>query len=103
MTTSDLVFTETSTYINTPCPPYCDLKPLHPVDNLQGDDGDFRIHSGPKFGALLAGYAEEYAHAPGLLRVRVALTQEADFDDPAGLHKLAEDATAAAEWLAAQR
>lgn len=107
MTTSDLVFTASSTYINTPCPPYCDLKPLHPVDNLQGAGGDFRIHGGPKFGTLLEGYAEEYVRAPGVLRPRVYIASEPDqtidFDDPAELRQLAANATAAAEWLEAQR
>lgn len=102
-TTDELVFTEQVTYIATECPSYCDLPPLHPVDNHDGDDGDFRIHNGPKFGSLLVGYAEEYTHAPGDLRVRVWLNQEATFDDPAGLRKTAEDCLRAAEWLEAQR
>ena len=103
MTTTDLVFTEISTYINTPCPTYCNLPALHPVDNLGGDDGDYRIHGGPAFGILLEGYAEEYVSAPRDLRVRVWLTQEATFDDAAGLRRLASDALEAAAWLEAQR
>ncbi len=98
ITTHDLVFTEESTYISTPCPPYCTLKPLHPVDNLQGEGGDFRIHGDHYPGVLLSGYAEEYTHAPGVLRVKVDLAA-ATFDDPAGLRKLATDALSAAEWL----
>ena len=99
---TELVFTEPVTYIATPCPPYCDLKPMHPVDNEDGDDGDFRIHGGPKFGGLLEGFAEEYTHAPGELRVRVGLHEEATFD-PAGLRRLATDAIAAADWLESHR
>ena len=102
-TTDGLVFTEPVTYIATACPPYCDLPLMHPVDNLDGEDGDFRIHGGPQFGSLLSGYAEEYTHAPGDLRVRVWLTQEATVEDGAGLRQLAEDCLRAAEWLEAQQ
>jgi hypothetical protein len=100
-TNEKLVFTEPTTYIATPCPPYCDLKSMHPVDNEGGDNGDFRIHGGPTFGALMEGFAEEYVSAPGELKVRVWLSQEATFADPAGLRQLAADALEAAEWLEA--
>lgn len=42
----DLVFRETSTYIRTKCPDYCNLPAMHPVDNLGGEHGDFRGHRG---------------------------------------------------------
>lgn len=100
---ADLVFNETSTYIATPCPDYCDLPLMHPVDNVGGEKGDFRGHGGPEFGQHLTGYAEEYTHSPGVLVVGVevhtdgyrTLTVEQ-------LRQLAVDAEAAAQWLEAQ-
>ncbi len=96
--------TESPTYIATPCPPWCELPTMHPVDGLGGEGGDFRIHSGPRFGPFLYGYAEEYVKAPGELRVGVDLeASDIEIATPAELRRLAADATAAAEWLESQQ
>lgn len=103
--TTELVFTEDLTYIATPCPPYCNLPLMHPVDNIGGEDGDCRIHGGPDWGRFLHGYAEEYTHSPVDLRVRVELNTEGAGPDltPAELRRLAADAESAARWLEATR
>lgn len=103
--TNDVVFTEPVTYIATPCPPYCTLKPMHPVDNHDGDDGDFRIHGGPLFGSGVAGFAEEYVSAPGELRVYVDL--DASMWDGARLtvtqlRDISDALREATAWLEAQ-
>ena len=62
------------------------------------------IHSGPRFGLFLCGYAEEYVKAPGELRVGVDLeASDIEIATPAELRRLAADATAAAEWLESQQ
>lgn len=107
MTTTDsrdLVFQETSTYIRTKCPDYCNLPAMHPVDNLGGEHGDFRGHGGPDFGEYLHGFAEEYTHSPGKLVVGVELSAEQYPTLTADrLRAFAENAREAAEWLEAQR
>ncbi|GAB3990139.1 hypothetical protein [Nocardioides marmoraquaticus] len=100
------VVTELVTYIATPCPDYCDLPPMHPIDNQPLDGkGGFRIHNGPKFGRFLDGWAEEYAAAPGTLITGVDVVTGNDSVEVTAdeLDQLADDARKAAEWLRAQK
>jgi hypothetical protein len=104
--TDHYVFTETQTYIATPCPDYCTLPLMHPVDNEFPDGtGGFRTHSGPKFGKFLDAWAEEYAAAPGVLTAGVDVSTGNDSVTVTAeqLEQLAADALRAAEWLRAQQ
>ena len=89
-----------------PCPPWCAVAtgqsefPRHREyeANLKFGWPQERIHEGPTFGAI-AVTARERLLAPGDLLFQSEISRR-DSDD---LRQLAADATAAAEWIEAQR
>ncbi len=90
---------------SAPCPPYCNLKPGHPVDSIADGDRALRGHGGPRFGPYLSAGADEYVGEPGVLHVVVQLYTDdpVNISDPEVLRRLADDAEAAAVWLEANR
>ncbi|MGI8523067.1 MAG: hypothetical protein ACR2K3_07120 [Nocardioides sp.] len=101
--TTPLVFTDEVTYIATPCPEWCTLKPDHPVDSVASDGRELRGHGRDSFGDFLHAGADGYVEAPGVLEYDVQIQSDGDPLTSAQLRTLAQDALAAAEWLEAHR
>lgn len=101
---TDLVFDETSTYIATPCPSWCTLPVLHPVDNGRGDGPAFRIHDGPTFGLYLHAYGEEYVDAPGIVHAGIEAHVEDGLSslNALDLASLGDDTERARAWIREQ-
>jgi hypothetical protein len=104
MTTDELVFTESVTYIGTACPDWCTDKPLHRCTDDYGDGRQSRYHQGPAWGRF-AIYGEEFTDSPGTVPATASLQLPNDTVDELGpddLRRIASDALAAAEWLEAR-
>lgn len=92
------------------CPAWCFDAERHTAADIGcGISGDLagrllRPHTGPRFGPFSVGGDSDALTGQMFVGawVDVVVLERLDLDDPASLRQIAADASAAAEWLAAQ-